>query len=77
MLPLVAGFMVFISLDELLPVAQSYAQEHIAIAGVMAGMAVMALSLWMLINNVISAFYQTSFSKLSRTSSMGSPTTLV
>ena len=32
--PLVAGFMVFISLDELLPVAHSYAQEHIAIAGV-------------------------------------------
>ena len=49
MLPLVAGFMVFISLDELLPVAHSYAQEHIAIAGVIAGMAVMALSLWMLL----------------------------
>ena len=46
MLSLVAGFMVFISLDELLPSSYSYRCEHVAIAGVMAGMAVMAFSLY-------------------------------
>jgi ZIP family zinc transporter len=44
----VAGIMVFVALDELLPVAQSYEGEHRSIVGVMAGMAVMALSLWLL-----------------------------
>ena len=44
----VAGIMVFISLDELVPVARSYGQEHLSIAGVIVGMVVMALSLWML-----------------------------
>ena len=41
----VAGIMVFISLDELLPTAQKYAKGHIAILGLVLGMAVMALSL--------------------------------
>jgi len=44
----VAGLMVFISLDELLPAAREYGQEHLAIIGVTAGMAVMAVSLWLL-----------------------------
>lgn len=41
----VAGVMVFISLDELLPTARAYGRPHLAIYGMMAGMAVMALSL--------------------------------
>jgi ZIP family zinc transporter len=41
----VAGIMVFISLDELLPTAEKYGEHHIAIYGVIAGMVVMALSL--------------------------------
>lgn len=41
----VAGIMVFISLDELLPTAEKYGEHHIAIYGVVAGMLVMALSL--------------------------------
>jgi ZIP family zinc transporter len=49
MLCLVAGFMVFISLDELLPVAHSYNEEHVAIFGVTTGMMVMAISLAMLV----------------------------
>jgi len=48
MLAVVAGIMVFISLDELLPVARSFGQEHLSIVGVGLGMAVMAASLWML-----------------------------
>lgn len=43
----VAGIMVFISLDELLPTAEKYGEHHLAIYGVIAGMAVMALSLLM------------------------------
>ncbi len=46
MLSVVAGFMVFISLDELLPSSYSYRCEHVAIAGVMAGMIIMAFSLY-------------------------------
>ncbi len=42
---LVAGIMVFISLDELLPSAQKYGEHHISIYGLVSGMAVMALSL--------------------------------
>jgi len=42
---MVAGIMVFISLDELLPSAQKYGEHHISIYGLVAGMAVMALSL--------------------------------
>jgi ZIP family zinc transporter len=48
MLAAVAGIMVFISLDELVPVARSFGQEHLSIVGVSLGMAVMAASLWLL-----------------------------
>jgi ZIP family zinc transporter len=41
----VAGIMVFISFDELLPAAEEYGEHHLAIYGLIAGMAVMALSL--------------------------------
>ena len=41
----VAGIMVFISLDELLPTAEKYGEHHMAMYGVVAGMAVMASSL--------------------------------
>jgi ZIP family zinc transporter len=41
----VAGIMVFISLDELLPTAEKYGEHHIAIYGVISGMVIMALSL--------------------------------
>ncbi len=42
---MVAGIMVFISLDELLPTAHKYGEHHLAIYGVICGMMVMALSL--------------------------------
>lgn len=45
----VAGIMVFISLDELLPAAKKYDEAHISIYGLMSGMAVMALSLLLFI----------------------------
>ncbi|MBN1533838.1 MAG: zinc transporter ZupT [Spirochaetes bacterium] len=45
----VAGIMVYISLDELLPTAEEYGKHHIAIGGVISGMAVMALSLLLLL----------------------------
>ncbi|RPF53889.1 zinc transporter ZupT [Aquisalibacillus elongatus] len=45
----VAGIMIFISLDELLPAAKKYDETHLPIYGVMAGMAVMALSLLLFI----------------------------
>jgi ZIP family zinc transporter len=45
LLAAVAGIMVFISLDELLPAAREYGEHHVAIYGLIAGMAVMALSL--------------------------------
>ena len=41
----VAGIMTYISLDELLPTAEKYGKHHIAIAGVIGGMAIMAVSL--------------------------------
>lgn len=41
----VAGIMIYISLDELLPTAEKYGKHHIAIAGVIVGMAVMGISL--------------------------------
>ena len=41
----VAGIMVYISFDELLPTAEEYGEHHIAIGGLIAGMAVMAASL--------------------------------
>ncbi len=42
---MVAGIMIYISLDELLPSARVYGNAHTAIAGVALGMAVMASSL--------------------------------
>lgn len=45
----VAGIMVFISLDELLPTAREYGEHHLAIYGLVAGMAVMAVSLLMFV----------------------------
>ena len=44
----VAGIMVFISLDELFPAAREYGKSHLAIYGLVAGMAIMAVSLLML-----------------------------
>lgn len=43
----VAGIMVYISLDELLPTAEKYGEHHIAIWGLILGMVVMASSLVM------------------------------
>lgn len=45
----VAGIMVFISLDELLPTAEKYGEHHLAIYGLVSGMIVMALSLLMFV----------------------------
>lgn len=45
----VAGIMVYISLDELLPSAREYGEHHLAVYGLVAGMAVMALSLLLFI----------------------------
>lgn len=45
----VAGIMVFISLDELLPAAREYGHPHLAIYGLFVGMAVMAVSLLLFI----------------------------
>ncbi|HOI32100.1 MAG: zinc transporter ZupT [Bacteroidales bacterium] len=42
---MVAGIMVFISLDELLPAAEEYGEHHYSIYGMIAGMALMAVSL--------------------------------
>jgi ZIP family zinc transporter len=47
-LAFVAGIMVYISLDEILPMAHRYGREHLVILGVVAGMAIMAFSLWLL-----------------------------
>ena len=44
----VAGIMVFISIDELLPAAREYGEAHTSIYGVVAGMALMAVSLLLL-----------------------------
>ena len=44
----VAGIMIYISLDELLPTAEKYGKHHIAIAGVISGMAIMGISLLVL-----------------------------
>jgi ZIP family zinc transporter len=43
----VAGIMVFISVDELLPAAKEYGEHHLSIYGMVVGMAVMAVSLLM------------------------------
>jgi len=41
----VAGIMVFISFDELLPAAREYGEHHLSLYGLIAGMIVMAVSL--------------------------------
>lgn len=48
MLAAVAGIMVYISLDELLPTAQKYGKPHLAIYGLIFGMFIMGLSLLLL-----------------------------
>ena len=45
----VAGIMVFISLDQLLPAAREYGEHHLAIYGLILGMFVMGISLVLLI----------------------------
>jgi ZIP family zinc transporter len=44
----VAGIMIAIALDELVPAAKAFGVAHIPILGVIAGMLVMALSLWLI-----------------------------
>ncbi len=43
-----AGVMIYISLDEILPLAHRYGREHLVIIGLGSGMAVMAVSLFLL-----------------------------
>lgn len=45
LLGVVGGIMVYISLDELLPVSKALGKEHISILGIISGMLIMALSL--------------------------------
>ena len=44
----VAGIMIYISLDELLPMAHRYGHGHLVISGIILGMLIMAISLIML-----------------------------
>lgn len=46
---LVAGIMVFISFDELLPAAKEYGEHHLSIYGLIGGMMIMAFSLLLFI----------------------------
>ena len=48
LLAFVAGMMIYISLDELLPLAHRYGNEHLVISGIGAGMLIMAASLFLL-----------------------------
>jgi len=48
LLAFVAGIMVYISIDELLPMAHRYGYSHTVILGFILGMAVMAMSLFLL-----------------------------
>jgi len=48
LLAFIAGIMVYISVDELLPMAHRYGHGHTVIAGIVSGMFVMAVSLLML-----------------------------
>ena len=41
----VSGIMIYISLDELLPAAREYGENHIEMYGLIIGMAIMALSI--------------------------------
>ena len=43
----VSGIMIYISLDELLPSAEKYGKHHLSIIGLVVGMAVMAMSLYL------------------------------
>jgi len=43
-----AGIMIYISLDEILPTAQLYGKQHFVILGVLAGMLIMAISIFLL-----------------------------
>ena len=45
----VAGIMVYISFDELLPTAEKYGEHHISISGLITGMIIMAISLFLFI----------------------------
>lgn len=45
----VSGIMIFISLDELLPTAEKFGEHHLAVWGMIAGMLLMAASLFMFI----------------------------
>ena len=47
-LALVAGIMVSISIDELVPAAKAFGTEHMPIVGTITGMKLMAFSLWLL-----------------------------
>jgi len=48
LLGFVAGIMVYISLDELLPIAHGYGNSHVVIVGIILGMFIMAVSLLLL-----------------------------
>jgi ZIP family zinc transporter len=48
LLAVVAGIMVYISIDEIIPAAYSYGKSHIVVIGTVTGMAIMAASLFML-----------------------------
>ena len=50
MLSIVAGLMIYISLDELLPVSRSLGKEHHSILGIMIGMIVMAFTYVLILN---------------------------
>lgn len=45
----IAGVMIFISMDELLPTAEKYGKHHISIIGLVIGMMVMGVSLYLFI----------------------------
>jgi ZIP family zinc transporter len=45
----VAGIMIYISIDELLPSAQKYGEHHLSIYGMIVGMFTMAVSLIILL----------------------------
>lgn len=45
LMSVVAGIMVYISFDELLPGSERFGHHHMAMIGVISGMAIMALSL--------------------------------
>ena len=48
MLSIVAGIMVFISIDELIPSSREDGGERMSMVGVFIGMATMAVSLWLM-----------------------------